>query len=511
MSSTNESIQRAETDSSPPADGSSTRAASGRSLAPAVRTPLEGAFGVDFSSVRVHTDDRTASDLNARAYTRGEHVHFAPGEYAPETVDGSRLVAHELTHVIQQRAGRASIPQGKDGLVDASSDLEREADRAADRVVRGRTPDVTGRTRASDRSIRAPPDGPIQGNWEGRRRFETASDADTQFAKDARIWYDTLTRRPENMTSQQLASAGVTSNEEVTTLQNQQRFLRRHFIAVALAQVDVGERAKRKGTYQGYRRPRTVPLAALVSHGGRFIYHPESSRIGDRLRTLLLTGSTRRQRSKHRALGMEKGWISGVSSHAARVRGGEVKEEKYGRGSGRPGGKAEQLRRKAELGLSPFRGRTARMPFPIGGLGTTGPSGYTIGPGGRMLDPTTGQPVPGLQHGASLFKRTDRGMLMVGFENSAFGRKSPIGGAHDEGAKPKDFSLTGGRKGHAYGIPDVGGLVSPTIGASDLRRIETAITRFERLGRDAQDRIVDEILTASVKDAKRILETNLGL
>jgi hypothetical protein len=66
----------------------------------------------DFSHVRVHADERaarSAEEIGALAYTAGTHVVFGPGQFAPETSKGRRLLAHELTHVVQQRGGHNSI------------------------------------------------------------------------------------------------------------------------------------------------------------------------------------------------------------------------------------------------------------------------------------------------------------------------------------------------------------------------------------------------------------------
>lgn len=82
----------------------------GEPLAPAVRSTMETRFSADFSAVRMHRDApaaQSATALQALAYTSGEHVVFAPGQYAPGTSSGDRLLAHELTHVVQQR----SLPQ----------------------------------------------------------------------------------------------------------------------------------------------------------------------------------------------------------------------------------------------------------------------------------------------------------------------------------------------------------------------------------------------------------------
>ncbi len=77
----------------------------GQPLAPTLRAFFEPRFGHDFSHVRVHTDSRaarTTQDLNARAYTLGRDIAFAPTEYRPDTTAGRKLLAHELTHVVQQ-------------------------------------------------------------------------------------------------------------------------------------------------------------------------------------------------------------------------------------------------------------------------------------------------------------------------------------------------------------------------------------------------------------------------
>ena len=66
---------------------------------------MESRFGHDFSQVRVHTDERaveSAEEVNALAYTVGQDVVFGQGQYAPETTAGRGLLAHELTHVVQQ-------------------------------------------------------------------------------------------------------------------------------------------------------------------------------------------------------------------------------------------------------------------------------------------------------------------------------------------------------------------------------------------------------------------------
>ena len=80
-------------------------ASSGRPLEPALRQDMEQRFGYDFSQVRVHSGaaaEQSARDVNAKAYTVGRNVVFGAGWFAPETHEGRRLIAHELTHVVQQ-------------------------------------------------------------------------------------------------------------------------------------------------------------------------------------------------------------------------------------------------------------------------------------------------------------------------------------------------------------------------------------------------------------------------
>ena len=88
------------------------------------RAFMEQRFGQDFSGVRVHTGqaaEKAASAINARAFTKGQSIVFARGQYSPQSEQGKHLLAHELTHVVQQGASSAlphdsvsSIPQIND-------------------------------------------------------------------------------------------------------------------------------------------------------------------------------------------------------------------------------------------------------------------------------------------------------------------------------------------------------------------------------------------------------------
>jgi hypothetical protein len=82
--------------------------APGQPLDADTRAYMEPRFGANFSQVRVHTNTHaawTASSINAKAFTVGRDITFAAGQYAPHTGEGQRLLAHELTHVVQQGNG----------------------------------------------------------------------------------------------------------------------------------------------------------------------------------------------------------------------------------------------------------------------------------------------------------------------------------------------------------------------------------------------------------------------
>ncbi|ACU62669.1 eCIS core domain-containing protein [Chitinophaga pinensis] len=85
-------------------------------LSPDVKKEMGQAIGADFGNVRVHTGDKAAelsSDLGAQAFTHGNDVYFNSGKYDPSSAGGKHLLAHELTHVVQQ--GAAPVAEGKQG------------------------------------------------------------------------------------------------------------------------------------------------------------------------------------------------------------------------------------------------------------------------------------------------------------------------------------------------------------------------------------------------------------
>ena len=111
-----------------------------------VRSKMENSFGADFSSVNIHRNSDQASNIGALAYTQGNDVHFAPGQYNPGSTKGQELLGHELTHVVQQRQGkvRPDAEQKKGMNINSDSALEKEADVMGEKAAQGKMADVTG-------------------------------------------------------------------------------------------------------------------------------------------------------------------------------------------------------------------------------------------------------------------------------------------------------------------------------------------------------------------------------
>jgi hypothetical protein len=123
----------------------------GRPLEPEVRGEMEGRLGHDFSDVRVHDDSAahdSAKGVNAHAYTVGSNVVFQRDKYDPGSADGKTMLAHELTHVVQQRSGPVDGSSAPGGIKvsDPSDRFEREASANAERVMAGPAPAPTSAT-----------------------------------------------------------------------------------------------------------------------------------------------------------------------------------------------------------------------------------------------------------------------------------------------------------------------------------------------------------------------------
>ena len=129
----------------------------GSSLAPDVRDEMQARLGHDFSDVKVHNDSQaheSARSVNAHAYTVGSNIVFQRDRYDPSSTEGKTMLAHELTHVVQQRSGPVDGTSAGGGIKvsDPSDRFEREASANADRVM---SADVTASPAAGTKSATA--------------------------------------------------------------------------------------------------------------------------------------------------------------------------------------------------------------------------------------------------------------------------------------------------------------------------------------------------------------------
>ncbi len=94
-----------------------------------VKNKMENAFGTDFSDIRIHENSKTAENLGAIAFTKGNDIHFKTGEFNPQTNKGQETLGHELTHVIQQKKGMVKPTSSLGGFnINTDSMLESQAD-----------------------------------------------------------------------------------------------------------------------------------------------------------------------------------------------------------------------------------------------------------------------------------------------------------------------------------------------------------------------------------------------
>ena len=117
----------------------------GAPLGDGLQSEMEGRLGGDFSDVRVHRDasaSESAKAVSANAYTVGSDVVFRSDQWSPDTEQGKHTIAHELTHVMQQRAGPVAGAETGDGirLSDPADPFERAAENNADAAMSAQGP-----------------------------------------------------------------------------------------------------------------------------------------------------------------------------------------------------------------------------------------------------------------------------------------------------------------------------------------------------------------------------------
>lgn len=117
----------------------------GQSLDSNIQARMSDATGQDFSSVRVHTGPESHAlneSLSAKAFTTGQDIFFREGAYDPGSSGGQELLAHELTHVVQQSSGRVGSGSGRMTVNAPGDAFEQEADSVAKAVTGDATPSV---------------------------------------------------------------------------------------------------------------------------------------------------------------------------------------------------------------------------------------------------------------------------------------------------------------------------------------------------------------------------------
>ncbi|MGW1467416.1 eCIS core domain-containing protein [Streptomyces sp. NPDC002308] len=173
---------------------------SGQPLESGLRTEMEARLGADFSNVRIHSDSaaqRSAAELGARAYTSGSHVVVGQGGGDKHTL------AHELTHVIQQRQGEVAGADNGNGLrvSDPSDRFEREAEANAHRVMGGAPPTWARETGGAPAAADAAPtvSRAIQRAYRGRHQVRygnTVNDVGTYMQAELHPQSITKGKRP---------------------------------------------------------------------------------------------------------------------------------------------------------------------------------------------------------------------------------------------------------------------------------------------------------------------------
>lgn len=128
---TSEEPKKKTRSSSPPANG----------IPDSIRAKMESVFNIDVSSLNIVQNSGAAKAAGALAFAAGNTIHFAPGQFSPETPQGQHLLGHELAHVVQQREGRVQANGEMNGMaINNDQRLEAEADAMAQRAVNAEEP-----------------------------------------------------------------------------------------------------------------------------------------------------------------------------------------------------------------------------------------------------------------------------------------------------------------------------------------------------------------------------------
>lgn len=133
----------------------------GRSLDSIVQARMENTFGTDFSGVRIHTGSHADSlnrSLHAKAFTTGRDIFFGEGNYNPGSSAGRELLAHELTHVVQQSDDVQPKLSTKLSVGQAGDMYETEADSVARDVMRVENQGVQRQVEEEEENVQLQPE-----------------------------------------------------------------------------------------------------------------------------------------------------------------------------------------------------------------------------------------------------------------------------------------------------------------------------------------------------------------
>ncbi len=152
----------------------------GQTLDSAVQTQMSGAMGHDFSGVRVHNNaesDALNQQVGAKAFTTGQDIFFKQGEYNPGSGSGKELIAHELTHVVQQSSGKVGGSGGGMTVRPAGDAFEQEADAMAKQAV---SPVGESVQRQEEEEVQAKRDETVQRQEEEEEMMQMKADESIQ-------------------------------------------------------------------------------------------------------------------------------------------------------------------------------------------------------------------------------------------------------------------------------------------------------------------------------------------
>ncbi|NER38956.1 MAG: DUF4157 domain-containing protein [Oscillatoria sp. SIO1A7] len=496
---------------SPELEGSIQQAkGSGSPLPKPLRSKMEQAFGgADFGGVKVHTGaegDMLNRSIQARAFTTGRDIFFRQGEYNPTSHKGQGLLAHELTHVVQQQGVSGNTLMQRKGEpkekwfvpVENQEDLE-DQDRWYDALESLNEIDDEGfqsfrllfetldpkklAVTLDKKKLAVTPD-----TWKGKDE-----PSDRQFENDVAIMYQTMFADPDAIKDKR--KKGIKDKEKQRTLEKQ-KFMRRLHLAMAVGGVKM---SKEDNPDTNTELPDLdIPLAAILSHGQRQLFETKAKSgkedLQDRLFNYLLSGDPQSKPSivKPRLF----------ASHGTDIDSQEnIKELKHGL-----------------IGqfMGAFTGEHKRVNIPLGGIGNLDVNKNIIGPGGKPIDPNTERYIRGKQHGhiyINKHKRGETGALMFGLEGAAPWKTNMFNVEHNAGSGTEDqtekISATGGKKMSKLlgdSAPAEYGGKRTVVNEDNLSQMMAFEAEIAKLSEDKQKELYAKLLQAKPSEGIKILE-----